>query len=178
MFQQLSQGAVLPIFFRNNPRVEEGRVISVNTHMPTFNPSQPFNTMSGPVTDITVQVGNDTIPFAGLPANGVTANFPDKGMFISTDKAAVVREVDTYKAALRQDLASVPEKQKTLQQLEALSLELEPGRKLEIQKAQEMEVLKQQVTDMGSKFDALSGRLDQLIGALSANVAGTSKNEK
>lgn len=176
MFQQLSQGAVLPIFFRNNPRVEEGRVISVNTHMPTFNPSQPFNAMNGPVTDITVQVGNDTIPFAGLPANGVTANFPDKGMFISTDKAAIIREVDAFKAALRQDLASVPEKQKALEQLESLSMDLEPGRKLEAQKAQEIAVLKQQVSDMGTKFDALSGRLDQLIGALSANVAGTSKN--
>ena len=178
MFQQLSQGAVLPIFFRNNPRVEEGRVLSVNTHLPTFNPSQPFSSMNGPVTDITVQVGNDTIPFAGLPANGVTANFPDKGMFISTDKAAIVREVDAFKTALRQDLASVPEKQKTLNQLEALSLELEPGRKLEIQKAQEMEVLKQQVSDMGTKFDSLSGRLDQLIGALSANFAETKKHEK
>lgn len=177
MFQQLSQGAVLPIFFRNNPRFREGRVISVNTHMPAFNPSQPFNTMAGPVTDITVQVENDTIPFAGLPANGVTANFPDKGIFVSTDKAAIVREVDAFKAALRQDLASIPEKQKTLEQLEAISLELEPGRKLEIQKAQEIEVLKQQVVDMGGKVDSLAGMVEKLVVALSAGPVGTTKKE-
>ena len=177
MFQQLSQGAVLPILFRTNPRVVEGRVISVNTHLPSFNPSQPYNAMNGPVTDITVQVGNDTIPFAGLPANGVTANFPDKGMFISTDRAAIVREVEAAKAALRQEIASFPEKEKMLQQLENVSMELEPERKLEAQKAQEIAVLKEQVSVMGSKFDTLSSKFDQLIGALSANLAGT-KNEK
>ena len=177
MFQQLSQGALLPIFFRVNPRVVEGRVLTVNTHFPSFNPSQPFNPMSGPVTDITVQVENETLPFAGLPANGVTANFPDKGIFISTDKAAVTREVDSFKAAIRQDLASVPEKEKALQQLEAISLELDPGRKAEAQKSKEIEILKEQVSVMGSNISALSGKLDQLIGALSANFAGTQKEK-
>ena len=80
MFQGLTQGATVSLFYKNEPRVENGRVIAVNTHIPTYNPNQPMAMFNGPVTDITVQVGNDTIPFSGLPASGVVADFPDKGL--------------------------------------------------------------------------------------------------
>ena len=73
MFQQISQGATIPVLFKNKPRrVVDGKVLSVNTHMPIYNPSQPMALLNGPVTDISVQVDNETIPFSGLPANGVT----------------------------------------------------------------------------------------------------------
>lgn len=101
MFQNLTQGAIVTILYKNVPRVVDGRVISVNTHMPTYNPQQPMSLMGGPVTDITVQVDTETIPFAGLPANGVVANFPDKSMFLSTDRSAVLREVEVNKSALK-----------------------------------------------------------------------------
>lgn len=169
MFQQLSQGAILPILYRNNPRVVEGRVLSVNTHLPSYNPSQPFSAMNGPVTDITVQVGNDTIPFAGLPANGVVANFPDKGMFISTDRAAVIREIESMVAASRQALGQMPVHQKMVQDCETLLLTLQPERKKEAEQAQELAAVKQQLSD-------LSGKFEQLIGVLSAKT-GTPKEK-
>lgn len=148
MFQGLTQGSTISILYRNIPRVADARVVSVNTHMPQFNPQQPMSIMSGPVTDITVQVDNDTIPFAGLPANGVVANFQDKGLFISTDRATVLREVDSIVSAYKQDLASVPEKERMLKAYEALQLEQNPERKMEAQRAQEITALKDEISEL------------------------------
>ena len=79
MFQALTQGATLYVLYKNEPRMEKGRIVSVNTHLPQFNPSQPQAMFGGMVTDLTVSVGNETIPFAGLPATASVANFADDG---------------------------------------------------------------------------------------------------
>lgn len=95
MFQGLTQGASLYILYRNDPKVESGRVLAVNTHLPQYNPTQPQAILNGMVTDVTVSVGSETIPFVGLPANASVANFPDKGVFISEDKSLLVNEIAT-----------------------------------------------------------------------------------
>lgn len=148
MFQNMTQGATLSVLYRNIPRVADGKVVSVNTHLPQFNPQQPMAMMNGPVTDITVQVGNDTIPFAGLPANGMVANFPDKGIFIATERAAVLREVEAMAAASRQILESVPAHQKMVQDCEALLIELNPDRKKEAQQTQEMNAMRGEIAEL------------------------------
>lgn len=148
MFQGLTQGATIPVLYKNIPRVADGRVISVNTHMPTFNPQQPMAMMNGPVTDITVQVGNETIPFAGLPANGVVANFPDKGVFIATERSAILREVEAMATASKQVLDSVPSHQKMVADCEALLLELNPERRKEAEQTKEMASLRSEVAEL------------------------------
>ena len=163
MFQDLSQGATLPILYKNERRVVEGRVTSVNTHMPVYNPSQPMAMLNGPVTDITVQVGNDTIPFAGLPANGVVANFPDKGMFIAIDKSAILREVETMLNTSKQVLEQVPVHEQIVKDCEALAVQLQPEKQKELQQAKEIENLKTQLAET-------NGKLDQLVGMLSAKL--------
>ena len=148
MFQGLSQGAMITVLYKNVPRVADGRVLSVNTHIPTYNPQQPMAMMNGPVTDITVQIGNDTVPFVGLPANGVIANFQDKGIFLSTDKSAVVREVEAMANASRQILESVPAQQKMVKDCEALLVELNPERKKEAQQAEEMNAMRGELAEL------------------------------
>ena len=157
MFQGLTQGATIPVLYRNIPKVADGRVVSVNTHAPTFNPQQPMAIMNGPVTDITVQIGNDTIPFVGLPPNGVVANFPDKGLFISTDRGAVLREIEGMAAASRQVLESVPAHQKMVKDCEDLILSLNPERKKEAQQAQELSDLRGQLDELKTMLSAFLG---------------------
>lgn len=142
------QGATIPVLYKNIPRVADGRVISVNTHMPTYNPQQPMALMNGPVTDITVQVGNETIPFAGLPASGVVANFPEKGLFLATDRTAILREVEATRTTLKQDLDQVPAKQKMYADYEKLSLELNPALQKEAAQAQELASLRGEVAEL------------------------------
>lgn len=158
MFQGLTQGATVQVLYRNIPRVADGRVISISTHMPTFNPQQPMAMMNGPVTDITVQIGNETIPFAGLPANGVVANFPEKGLFLATDRSAVLREVEAMAAASRQVLESVPAHQKMVSDCEALLLELNPELKKDAEQTREMASLRNEVAELR---DLLRAALEQ-----------------
>ena len=154
MFQSLTQGATIPVLYKNIPRVADGKVISVSTHMPTYNPSQPMAMLGGPVTDITVQVGNETIPFAGLPANGVVANFPEKGYFIATDKTAVLREIETMANASRQILESVPAHQKMVKDCESLLLDLNPERKKEAIQAQEISEMRNELAELRKLLSA------------------------
>ena len=157
MFQGLTQGATIPVLYKNIPRVADGRVISVNTHMPTYNPQQPMAMMNGPVTDISVQVGNETIPFAGLPANGVVANFPEKGLFIATEKSAVLREIEAMATASKQVLESVPAHQKMVKDCEALLVELSPEKKLEAQQIQEIASLRGELAELKELLLASTG---------------------
>ena len=170
MFQSLTQGVTIPVLLKNVPKVVDGKVMSVNTHMPVYNPSQPMAVLNGPVTDITVQVENETVPFAGLPANGIMANFPDKGYFIATDKSAILREVESMQTASRQALEQMPAHQKMVKDCDALLLSLQPEKQKEAKQAQEIESLKSQLADMGDKFD-------KLMDMLSVNL-GTSKKEE
>jgi hypothetical protein len=157
MFQNLSQGASVTLFYRNEPRIITGKVASVNTHMPTYNPNQPMAMFNGLVTDITVQAGNESIPFAGLPANGVVADFPSKGMFLAIDSAAAYREVDTAIAAFEQDLATVPEKQRLLEGYKKLRLEKNPEARREAEWEKERAEMRGQIEEMKQMLSAVLG---------------------
>jgi len=157
MFQNISQGASVSILYRNEPRIVTGKVVSVNTHMPAYNPNQPMAMFNGLVTDITVQAGNETIPFAGLPANAVIADFPGKGMFLALDESAVYREVDTAIAAFEQDLATVPAKQKQLEGYKALRMEKNPEVKREAQREKELAEIRGQLSEMRQMLSAIYG---------------------
>lgn len=154
MFQNLTQGACVTIFFRNEPpRIETAKVVSINTHMPGYNPSQPMAMFNGLVTDITVQVGNETIPFAGLPANGVVADFPSKGMYLSVDSSAAYRELDSAINAFEQDLATVPSKQKLLEGYKSLRAKNNP----EAQREKEMSEMRGQLNEMQRMLSEILG---------------------
>lgn len=157
MFQSLTQGASVSILYRNEPRIVTGKITSVNTHMPTYNPNQPMAMFNGLVTDINVQVGNETIPFSGLPANAVVADFPSRGMFLAIDESAAYREVDTAINAFEQDLATVPAKQKQLEGYRQLRMEKNPDVKREVQREKEMSELKGQLLEMRQMLSALIG---------------------
>ena len=175
MFQGLTQGATLFILYRNEPKLVEGRVVNASTHPPQPNPQTPMAMCQGLVTDVMVSVGNDSIPFAGLPANGVVANFPDKGMFISTDQSAVLREIQAMKTASEQVLGQIPAHQKMVQDCEAMLIQYNPERKREIQQSQDIEKMK-------ARLDQMTGKFEQLLGVMSANLgtkaAPTNQNRK
>ena len=154
MFQSLTQGSSVSILYRNEPRIVTGKVLSANTHIPTYIPNQPMSVFNGLVTDITVQVGNDTIPFAGLPSNGVVANFQDKGLFLSTDPSAVFREVDNAVAALEQDLQTVPAKEKLLEGYKTLRTEANPEARRDAAREKEMADMRGELSDLKRMLSA------------------------
>ncbi len=154
MFQNLTQGASLYILYKNDPRIETGRVLNINTHLPQFNPNQPQAMLGGMVTDIAVSVGSETIPFAGLPASASVANFPDRGMFISENQALVVNELTAMRDNSQRIVDSYDAHKALLDKCEALLLSLDPERQKEVQSAKEMADLKGELAEMKKMLSA------------------------
>lgn len=157
MFQSIPQGAVLHILYKNEPRIEKGRVISVNTHLPQFNPSQPQAMFGGMVTDLTVAVGSETIPFAGLPATASVANFPDKGMFVSEDQGMVINELTAMRDNSQKVIESYDAHKALRDKCDALLLSLNPDKQKELQNAKEMEELKGELSELKRMLSAALG---------------------
>lgn len=153
----MSQGATLYILYKNDPRMERGRVISVNTHLPQFNPAQPQAMFNGMVTDLTVAVGNETIPFAGLPATASVANFPDKGMFVSEDQGMVINEITAMRDNSQRIVESYDAHKAMRDKCDALLLTLNPERQKEMQNAKEMADLKGELAEMKEMLSAFLG---------------------
>lgn len=163
MFQALTQGAALYILYKNEPRLEKGRIVSASTHLPQYNPAQPQALFNGMVTDLTVSVGSETIPFAGLPANASVANFPDKGLFISEDQGMAVNEITSMRDNSQRIVDSYEAHKSLRDKCDALLLSLNPERQKEIRSEKEMAELK--------------GELAELKGMLSAFLGTKSKEE-
>ena len=157
MFQNTQQGATLYVLYKNEPRVEKGRVTSVNTHLPQYNPSQPQALFNGMVTDLTISIGNDTIPFAGLPASASVANFPDKGIFISEDQAMIVNELTSMRDNSQRIVDSYEAHKALRDKCDELLLSLNPEKQKELQSAKEMAALKGELEEMKRMLSAALG---------------------
>ena len=153
----MSQGTTLYILYKNEPRMEKGRIVSVNTHLPQFNPSQPQAMLGGMVTDLTVAVGSDTIPFAGLPATASVANFPDRGMYVSEDQGMIINEVTAMRDNSQRVVDSYDAHKALRDKCEALLLSLNPERQKEIQNAKDVAELKGELADLKRMLSAVLG---------------------
>ena len=157
MFQGLSQGATLYILYKNEPKVERGRVLSVNTHLPQFNPSQPQAMFGGMVTDLTISVGSETIPFAGLPANASVANFPDRGLFVSEDQGMIITELTAMRDNSQRIVESYDAHKALRDKCDALLVSLNPELQKEAQAAKEMADLKGELGELKRMLSAVLG---------------------
>lgn len=153
----MTQGATLFVLYKNDPRLERGRIVSVNTHLPQFNPSQPQAMFGGMVTDLTVAVGSETIPFAGLPATASVANFPDKGIFVSEDQGLVINELTSMRDNSQRIVESYDAHKALRDKCDALLLSLNPERQKEMQNAKEMADLKGELAEMKRMLSAFLG---------------------
>lgn len=153
----MTQGATLFILHKNEPKIEMGRVVSVNTHLPQYNPNQPQAMFNGMVTDLTVSVGSDTIPFLGLPASASTANFADKGLFISEDQGLVVNEITTLRDNSKRIIDSYETNKDLFDKYEALLISLNPDKQREVKSAQELAALKDELSEMKRMLSAILG---------------------
>lgn len=153
----MTQGATLFILHKNEPKVEVGRVVSVNTHLPQYNPNQPQAMFNGMVTDLTVSVGSDTIPFLGLPASASTANFADKGLFISEDQGLVVNEITTLRDNSKRIIDSYETNKDLFEKYEALLISLNPDKQREVKSAKELAALKDELSEMKRMLSVILG---------------------
>lgn len=157
MFQALQQGATIFILYKNEPRIERGRVVAINTHLPIYNPSQPQAMLNGMVTDLTASVGSESIPFASLPAMASSANFPDKGIFIAEDQNTVITELTAMRDNSQRIVDSYDAHKAIRDKCDALLLSLNPEKQKEMQNAKEMSELKGEIAELKTMLSAMLG---------------------
>ena len=128
-------------------------MLSVNTHLPQYNPTQPQAILNGMVTDITLSVDGNTVPFVGLPASASTANFPDKGVFLSEDKSLLVNELSTMQENSKRIIDSYDMHKGLYAKYTELLNSLSPER------AQESQItsLKNEIADLKAMLSAALG---------------------
>ena len=167
---QIAQGATLYILNRKEFSVDTASVQSVSQpHVSKSAQLNPALALQGFVIDVTISNGgeNTTVEF---PVNSVSANYPDKGWFISYDKAAVIREIEAMSNASKQFLLQRPWHEKVVQDSTVLLMQLNPEKQIELEQAQKITLLESQLSAMNEKFD-------KLVGMLSANPANETKEE-
>ena len=166
---QIAQGATLYVFNRKDFSVAMASVLSVSQpHVSKAAQTNPALAMQGFVVDLTLSMGNDTTSVE-YPANSPGANYPEKGWYISPDRMAVTREIESASNNSRQFLDQRPYHEMVVQKAPALILQLNPERQMEAQQAEKIARLENQLAEINGKFD-------QMVGMLSAAVQ--SKNTK
>lgn len=161
----------LYIFYKNELKVSEGRVVSSNTHPPMPNPSNPMAILNGPVTDLTVCVdGKNLPPFQGLSPQAMIATFSNGEMVISEDKRLIDNEIKSIEDYRQGIIDSYDESKEIVAKCKTLRLSLNTELQKEAAHAQEIEALKAQVSEMNGKFDDFM----QLV----ANALGTKSKVK
>ena len=168
---QIAQGAALYILSRKEPSVITANVLNVSApHVSKASATNPAAALQGFVVDLTLSAGNDTTTVE-FPVNSLSANYPEKGWFISPDRSIIIREVESMANMSRQVLSQVQTHQKIVQACDALLLQLNPERQ---EKAQQ----EQKIASLENQIAAMSGKFDQLVGMLSAALGPGNKKKK
>ncbi len=167
---QLVQGATLYILNRKTFTVNTGSIVAVSQpHISKAAQGNPALAFSAFVVDVTVSIGTDTQTIE-FPVNSTSANYPDKGWYVSVDNLSVSREVETMVNNSKQFMSQVPWNQMVIEKGEPLLLQLNPEKKVEAEQAQKIAALENQIAQM-------NGYLQQLVGKLPANPRNENTKE-
>lgn len=173
---QIAQGAVLFILNRKEPSVTQASVLNVSQpHVSKAAASNPTLAMQGFVVDLTLSMGSETTTIE-FPVNSASANYPEKGWFISNDRLAVTREIESMANMSKQILSQVPMHQKMVNGCDALLLQLNPEKQKEAAQEQEIAALKAQIEEMKRSSAETGNKLDKVLALLA--VDGPRKSNK
>ena len=168
---QIAQGASLYVFNRKDFTVTTASVTSVSQpHVPKAAQTNPALIIQGFVVDVFINFGNESTSIE-FPVNSITANYPEKGWFVSADPLVVTREIENAVNNSKQYKAQLPYHDMVIQKGPSLVLQLNPQKQLEVQQAEKITLLENQISKM-------SGQLEQMVGLLSASVPVNHKQKK
>lgn len=175
---QIAQGSSLYILNRKEPSVIPATVVNVSQpHVSKSAQTNPAMALQGFVVDLTLSVGNETTTIE-FPVNSASANYPEKGWFISNDRLAVTREVESMANMSRQILSQVPMHQKIVQGCEALLLQLNPDKQKEAKQEEEIAMLRAQIEEMKRNSTETGDKLDKVLALLAVDSSRKKSKEE
>jgi hypothetical protein len=173
---QIAQGSALYILNRKEPSVTTATVVNVSQpHVSKSAQTNPALALQGFIVDLTLTMGNETTTIE-FPVNSANANYPEKGWFVSNDRLAITREVESMANMSKQVLSQVPMHEKMVKGCEALLLQLNPDKQKEAQQAEEIAALKAQIEEMKRGYSDTGNKLDKVLALLA--VDGPRKKTK
>lgn len=168
---QIAQGATLYLFNRKDFSVETASVTGVSQpHISKAAQTNPALAMNGFVVDLSISTGSENTSIE-FPVNNSSANYPEKGWFVSPDPALVTREIEAAVNNSKQFKSQLPYHEMVIQKGPTLIMQLNPEKQMEAQQAQKISQLEAQLSEM-------NGRLEQMVGLLSAAVPKTPKKKE
>lgn len=175
---QIAQGSALYILNRKEPSVRVATVVSVSQpHVSKAAQTNPALAMQGFVVDITLSMDNETTSVE-FPVNSASANYSDKGWYISADRLAVAREVESMANLSRQVLSQVPMHEKMVRGCEELLVTLNPDKQKEAQQEREIAMLKSQIEEMKRNSSETGLKLDKVLALLTVDGPKNAKTKK
>ena len=132
--------------------------------------SNPALVIQGFVIDVFLNIGGESTSIE-FPVNSTSANYPEKGWFVSTDRLIVTREIETAVNNSKQYKAQMPYHEMVIQKAPSLIMQLNPEKQLEAEQAQKISQLEAQLSEM-------NGRLEQMVGLLSAGIPANNKTKE
>lgn len=166
MSTQIAQGATVYIFNRKDFSTSLASVVSVSQpHISKAAQMNPALAMQGFVIDLTLAMGgeNTTIEF---PVNSTSANYPDKGWYISTDRLATTREVESAVNASKQYMAQKPYHEMVLQKGPSIIMQLNPEMQMEAEQARKIASLENRLAEMEKHSTESNTKLDKVLALL------------
>lgn len=162
MFSNLRANSQVYILHKDaSPYVEVGSVISVSQPVPKF-PVANFMQPQEMVVDVTVNINDNTVTLQKLPANLDIADQGNMGnVVITTSREAMNAEIDALRQKSLSIINSVEYHNKIVQDCEILLQRLNPEFAEQKQQKQEIDTLKQQMSDMMSSMRDLMSQLQK-----------------
>lgn len=150
MFQGLRSGAPLYIFYKNEPKVCVGEVVSVSTPMPQFGTTYQNGIISPPqnFVDLKITVDGEEINLQKLPAEVTIADFGNTGMVVSESKDAILNEIDAFRNISVRALADVEKHQRNVTECDKMLAELNPHIAKEAEQAKKIAGLESELSEI------------------------------
>ena len=175
---QIAQGATVYIFNRKDFTTSLASVVNVSQpHISKAAQTNPALAMQGFVIDLTLAMGgeNTTIEF---PVNSTSANYSDKGLYISTDRLAAAREVETAINASKQYMAQVPYHEMVLEKGPSVMMQLNPQMRLEAEQSQKIASFESRLAEMEKRSAESNTKLDKVLALLAVDSPRNSKKKE
>lgn len=146
------------------PSISIGSVVSVSAPKAKYN-TQSFTpqNMMEMVVDVTVRVEDETLNLEQLPSNQSIVNFGQQGMVVSESKEAMVAEVESMMRMSEDVLNKIDYHEKTVAECDKMLKMLNPQYAKEVERDEEMSVLKAEVGEIRTSISNMEGLLAKML---------------
>lgn len=155
-FKELQRGHKV-FFLEKEPELKVCTAKVINVTPPHFETAHGFSSPANMVVDITIDRDGKVTTYTMSESSSVA--YPNEMTMISTDKAGIIREVETIKEQSAQIIASVERNEKLKSSAEKILDELNP----EFHEKKETEM---RFKGIESKINSLGQKLDDILKVL------------